>query len=482
MVLVVLDSVRRDFFADGPEAAPGQAFLGELREECWRFPRVIAPAPWTVPSHASLMTGLPPWEHQLHGRGGRTLSASTYTLASTLSSAGYATASFSANPLISPFTGLIRGFDESWWGGWHECYLRGIHREPSGSTVDSASSFSAEISHQALTGPFANAIQRWPGALGTLLRSIRGRATLAKRPKVAGWVEPRLENWLARTPVRQPLFAFVNLMDAHEPYIGLDAEPPEGGRAGASRTKDPRQDRQSWLEGRWEPSRTEWLELREAYRQTFPILDSRLEAIVEMFQRANRWENSVFVVTSDHGQAFGEHNLMFHGLRTTDELVRVPLWIRPPRRADPPPGVLNWTPLASVRDMVESLVGLRKPDTNGGTLEPPVTPDRELVVSIADGVLGPNRYRLPRARLALLDRPEISAYGPSTKWTYHTVTEEVTEEALEDPAPRTVPGGTFPPRTGESMNVFLRALSTQTFPRTTGTQPGSLERLESWGY
>jgi len=110
VLLVVLDCTRADHlscYGYGRETTP---FLDQVAREGVRFSNMITTAPWTLPSHASLLTGLFPVTHGATDEN-RYLAARHKTLAEYLRAAGYRTAAFCTNPWVSPETGFGRGFD-----------------------------------------------------------------------------------------------------------------------------------------------------------------------------------------------------------------------------------------------------------------------------------------------------------------------------------------------------------------------------------
>lgn len=109
LLLVTLDTTRADALAPEADAAATPAF-GALAARGVRFTQAYATAPTTLPSHASMLSGLYPGEHGVH-ENGRRLSERVPLVAERLRELGYATAAFvSGFPLKSPF-GLARGFD-----------------------------------------------------------------------------------------------------------------------------------------------------------------------------------------------------------------------------------------------------------------------------------------------------------------------------------------------------------------------------------
>src|SRR5580692_752059 len=116
LLLVVLDCVRAWDFPGGSNAAGPMPFVDSLRRESVDHPRTSSVAHWTVPAHASMFTGLYPWEHGVHAKGRLKLDAQGEAVGSLLQGAGYHTLSISANGLIAPSLGLVDGIDRSAWG------------------------------------------------------------------------------------------------------------------------------------------------------------------------------------------------------------------------------------------------------------------------------------------------------------------------------------------------------------------------------
>lgn len=418
VVVVVMDCARADVF--GAEVANGRytPFLRELRRESLDFTGAISPGSWTIPSHASLFTGLYPWDHGAHCKAGTTLPPEVDTLAAYLGRAGYATASLSANGYVQPAAGLTRGFEEVAWGGDKEFFLRFLSLE--------------KPTNPDLGGPGAAAFGRlpdspnpsplWNSAIAALSKYTplwdglnRAGAKFLGHPisdlaLVAPWIEPRLESWLARVPPERPAFAFVNLLETHEPYL-IEAGQPVSIRQWISYLRDV-QGEYVWVQGRWIPTETEIARGRERYARSFQAIDERIRRLVGVLQRLGRWENTLFVLTSDHGQAFLEQDTLYHRFRVDEELTRIPLWIRGPGVTQPGGSDDRWVSLIDVPRTVVGLLGgdafgdptsrslLRAPGTDGG----------RAVHSMTDGLLPTEQTELPAARRALLDRLEVATY------------------------------------------------------------------------
>ena len=102
-------------------------------------------------------------------------------------------------------------------------------------------------------------------------------------------------------------------------------------------------------------------EARQAYDRELAFLDAELARLFEGLERRGLLQFSVLVVTSDHGEALGEHGFQKHGWTLYDAVVRVPLFVQPvdPERA----GTVRHEPIggAQVHDLVVAELGLAKP-------------------------------------------------------------------------------------------------------------------------
>ena len=112
IVIVVLDTVRLDHTGLGSSGTSSTPNLDRLASEGTAFSRAWATGPWTVPSHASLFSGLLPSSHRCTGRTWRFTSPEP-TFAEVLRDAGYETVAFYSNPwLTDQLTGMLRGFEK----------------------------------------------------------------------------------------------------------------------------------------------------------------------------------------------------------------------------------------------------------------------------------------------------------------------------------------------------------------------------------
>lgn len=450
----------------------------------------MAANPWTIPSHASIFTGTYPWVHGVHIPGRLALGPQPPTLAEELRRRGYSTACFSANGFLSPAFGLLRGFGTGAWGDWWERYLRLPDRVRPPGALGTAGR--AEPTRRGLWQSLeveARLLHRVPLPMNLANRAVEGvcgggHGTI---PSVAPWVEPTLERWLSEQPPHQPVFCFVNLLDAHEPYLS----PRSFARSALEwlHQASIRQDRANALAGDWWPTSEESRHLHRLYREEIRVLDGRLRRIVEAFRSSGRWDRTMMVVTSDHGQAFGEHHHLFHQTQVWEQVLRVPLWVRPPGGGGGGKRAVGW---ASHVDLLPTLVqaaggGLPSRTAEGG-VELATLLDSERpgpVLAMADGV-PPQDPLLARAtpeRIAELNHPWVVGYQGSLKivldparnaWRVFDVDEDPDEQ--RDLSTKAEPSM-------EPLREKLRAVGARVLQqRNEGLSLTVMQRLRSWGY
>ena len=294
------------------------------------FERAVSTSNWTLPSHASIFTGLYPTSHGATGSDGW-LSDAFPTLAEVLSSAGYATYLFSANPYVSDKHGLDQGFETTeytWEDPWQEKVRAFMDaREYEGNKR--LSKFAA----------FKDA--------GAIIRD--------------GFLEWEVQ----RSKDPRPFFAFLNFMEAHQPwYVTRD----ERGRFLAGSQLEHSFElnhsygrRHAFGFGYGGYTEEDLAVVRGLYDASVHRLDAIVGELLAELERRGRFEDTVIVVVSDHGDETGEHGLLGHEYALYDTLLHVPLLIRHPALF--PPGRTSG-PVQSI-DLYPTLLevaGVKPPD------------------------------------------------------------------------------------------------------------------------
>lgn len=280
IIVVVLDTVRvdRTGAGDGTSVTPT---LDALGEESIVFTRAWANGPWTVPSHASIFTGLLPSSHQCTSRRFAFLPGSP-TFAELLSENGYETAAFFSNPWLSNrLTGMLVGFDERY-------------------------------------------SEAGDGAGILNLTDQGGSRTLAN---ISRWLNERRDD--------RPFLVFVNFLEAHLPYDPTDdyrAEFLADAPPGFVVTTDWAQQHNA------RSSMATSDELARAarfYDGDVNTSDRYLGELLRQLREHGLYDDTVIIVTSDHGENLGDYGFLDHQFGVFETLIEVPLVVRAPGTAQP---------------------------------------------------------------------------------------------------------------------------------------------------
>jgi arylsulfatase A-like enzyme len=319
ILLLVLDTVRAwnlGLYGYGRATTPG------LREWAARgvvFERTLAPAPWTTLSHAVMFTGRHPTE--LSVTWDRPLDRTFPTLAETLAAAGYATGGFVANyTQAGRPTGLARGF-----------------------------------AHYADYPLEVIAILRRIGLFRRLAGVDRVAELVGRRRMIEGRggadINAEFLQWAGETGGR-PWFAFLNYYEAHGPYL-----PPAPFDTLYFRRPAPVAERYWDLLVRaygQPPVPVEDLAISlDAYDGGITYLDRQVDALLKSLEQRGQLANTIVVVTSDHGELFGEHGVISHGNNLYLQVLHVPLLLLAPGRA---PAGLRVGSMAALRDLPATLL------------------------------------------------------------------------------------------------------------------------------
>ncbi|HMB71639.1 MAG TPA: sulfatase [bacterium] len=307
---VVLDTARPDrMTVHSPELAT-TPFLAEWAERSIVCDQAVSNGIWTAPTHASMFTGRSVREHGVTFANPH-LAPDIPTVAEALRDAGWTTATFSNNPVVSPATGVTRGFEEQ-----HAVdHLRPVTHFSLQHLVETRGWVPP---FPWLDPDFGAAITNW---------------------MIARWLDERDAS-------DGPAFVFVNYMEAHAPYtvpgryrrMFLDAE--EIPRSYELREKAygdlPKvlNTRFNMEGGAFLPDSDREL-LRKQYDATVRYLDDRVRELIRIFEERGRLDRTVVIFSTDHGEYLGDHGLWGHEFLTYNELTRVLLMLREPGRTEP---------------------------------------------------------------------------------------------------------------------------------------------------
>jgi arylsulfatase A-like enzyme len=316
VLLIVLDTVRADHLSLYGYRRRTSPNLDQLAVRSLVFDRARANATYSLASHASLFTGLPPSGHGarpipnnwLERHPTLNLAARSFrvredvpTIAQDLKTLGYSTAGVSANDVyLARWTGLQRGFDA------FEAKARRRYR------------FSP------LSAPFVAQV---------LPRLGVSQVTFFQDTWRAPDITEAAIGWLKTAP--SPFFLFLNYFDAHSPYDPPGGSPFRGD--GVGRDGDVAD-----------------------YDGEIAFLDAHLGRLLQFMRDRGLLERTIVIITSDHGEYFDEHGLRGHPAVLYEPVLSVPLIVRLPGGL-PTGRVARWTGLHEVRGLVREVLGGLRP-------------------------------------------------------------------------------------------------------------------------
>jgi arylsulfatase A-like enzyme len=309
IVLVVMDTVRADhlsLYGYGRRTTP---HLEQLARTATVYTRAYAPSNMTLPTHASLFTGLYGTEHTAHNDEGwavgRPLPARVLTIAELLAARGYATASIAANYV---YLGDEFGLDQ----GFHHVDARPPRLPFGGAWNFYLRSRIAEVASRVI--------------------ELSPRTRLLSRP--AEEISDLAIRYLARVAgKRRPFFLVLNYMDAHAPCI------PPAPYDAMFPGRDPAQP-VDLADRLMVDIRTRGVHLTprqrahlvSQYDGGIAHADHQIARVFASLRERGVFDDTLVIVLSDHGESFGEHGIFLHGYSNYDVETRVPLVVKKPRQ------------------------------------------------------------------------------------------------------------------------------------------------------
>lgn len=316
VLFVILDSMRRDRVSTYGHRRKTTPTLDALADSASTFENAFTPAPWTLPSHCSMFTGLFPSEHGItNGFTDRSLRLPEEhtTVTERLDDRGYHTAGFSNNPWVGQLSGLDRGFDE---------YVE----------------WNLEISEETDSKLHTDRERLYSRGNKLLGHASRQPLFALKRPFFTSSLTDRATRWFERTSDDdRPTFTFMNLMEAHSPYFPpkdafrkLGLQPPNAIEPRLLNTK-----LLAYVLGKRELEGEERERVLEFYDAALRYQDAKLNELLTMLSEQGRLEDTLVVVCADHGKTLGDYprdGTPPHYVR--DINVNVPLVIKWPGQTD----------------------------------------------------------------------------------------------------------------------------------------------------
>ena len=315
LILITMDTVRADHLSLHGYTRDTSPNLRQLARQATVFRNAVAAGDMTLSSHASIFTGMYASQHGAHpvlGKGknrvavgeefGLRLPDESLTMAEVLWNRGYRTMAVAANT-----TFLQRAFH-----------------------LDQGFQYYSQPNPMLFLARTERFFLR--SDLSRLLAHYFPPSTSQRAYRTAANVNREVFALLQQAQAeKQPFFLFVNYMDAHQPYFPL---PPYD-------VKYPGQDRTltysqyfaiefGALSGRRPYTDTDRRRDQSQYDGGIAYIDACLGDLFKRLKELGLYDNTMLIVTSDHGQSFGEKMLVGHGTSVYQEQVRVPLIIKYP--------------------------------------------------------------------------------------------------------------------------------------------------------
>lgn len=321
VLFLVLDTVRAQNLSLYGYGRPTTPRLEQVARTGVCFENALSTAPFTLTSHATMFTGR--FTHELFDRDQTPSDAMTPvedrypTLAEILSDYGYVTGGFIGNVgyLGSDF-GLDRGFSR------YEDHV-----------------------------PTFNVFIHSPILLAKLIKQYRDMTEqqYVHERKSAQEVNQAFLDWQAK--LDRPFFAFINYFDAHDPYVAPD---PFALKFGTKKPDNP------YIRHDHNYTPQEITELHDAYDSCIAYLDHEIGLLLDELEKRGELKNTLVVITSDHGEQFGEHRLMYHVNSLYRQLLHVPLLISFPGQV--PAGMRIQQPISlhQIPQTIMDLIGLEE--------------------------------------------------------------------------------------------------------------------------
>lgn len=276
VLLVTLDTTRADRLGCYEHSRETSPHLDALADDGVKFELAIAQAAQTPTSHASILTGLNPYQHGLrvmYAAKGYRLKDSVPTLATVLAKHGWDTGAFLSSFTVSEFFGFDRGF---------------------------------ELFDNGLSRPADKVLRKWgTGVWGWDVQPNQRRSDVTT---------DRAIEWLHQA--RRPFFMWVHYWDPHD----IAVRPP--GEVLVRFARDHKSAQES----------TQKSKLTLLYDAEIYYMDSQFGRLLQVLKDLGEYDRTIIVAVGDHGEGLGDHDWWYHRL-LYQEQIRVPLIIRIPDEA-----------------------------------------------------------------------------------------------------------------------------------------------------
>lgn len=341
---IVMDTVRADHLSGYGYSRKTTPGIDKIARQGALFENAISAAPWTLPSHASMFTGMYAGKHKANGEH-LFLADDFMTIAEILHRNGYKTLGYSNNPFVSEKTNLDQGFETFEYSDW------GKRRD-----------LNSFLMMHGVTQNIKNLI----GA----------------QDKGAGDANRHVMEWITDCQDSgAPFFIFINYVETHLPYT-----PPRPYAAryldrkeARTKAKKVNKDPYAYIAGKVQMGPEDFEILGALYDGELSYLDSRIHQLSDFLARLGILDKTLVIITSDHGENIGDHRLMDHVFCLYDTLLHVPLIVRYPKVFLPGSRIPEQVQTTDIMPTVLDILGLSGEGTGemAGRSLAPTTRERQ---------------------------------------------------------------------------------------------------------
>lgn len=474
VVVIVLDCARaKNFATSGGDTLARTPEIDGLAKRGSAFARAVAPSNWTLPSHVSIFSGRYPSEHGIISY--IVPPALPETTAQVLHRLGYRTMLLSENPQLLQGYGLDAGFD--------------VVRPKTSLDKPLSRLFGVHRERRSLVySPSLNTVMgRIPPLLAPITWTTRAQTIRTKQALCTSGLVPEFDTQLGRVPADQPVYAFFNFLDTHEPYR-LDSS---DGRLGLLDRTYLYAPRAQLLLVPGLQDRIRWDVLRRGYIESIEQADAKVGQVLDVLRRRGRFERTLIIVTADHGQSFGEMGNAYHGTGATDSVTRVPLVVGAPSSLNLPQVVDRWLSLCEIHTWIVRTAEGRTPYGASSSETPDVgeSSDESIVYAECAPIGDVNRSMRALGRDQTWNHRLIAAYRLDEKFVLDLQTNRLWQwKGRSDPdwtAPKITDADPDGP-VGRDVYGAYQARSRLSMARSASEDSrAEIEidrRLRSWGY
>ena len=328
IILISIDTLRQDHVSCYGYYKTTTPNIDRLASEGTIYKNNFSTGVWTPPGHASMLTGLYVSEHGVYGE--RRLSDDIPTIATILKENGYQTAGFVNNSQV----GALVGFDKG-----HDTFVEVWKGISSRSKVE----------------------RYFKGAI----RQVKKR--LGYEDMGASRTNELVKEWILNTiDPNRPFYLFIHYIEPHNPLI--PPQPYKDRYLSDKRFIDVDRDKIKKVAHNPLICFTEMITLnpveidilKALYDAEIEYTDSKIGEIMNVLKEKDIYDNSMIMITSDHGEHFGEHNLWSHTASLYNEILHIPLIIKYPKGIECKKEVYHYTQSIDIFPTVMDIVSISK--------------------------------------------------------------------------------------------------------------------------